>query len=1015
MSEDYDIITEALASISQGVLIVDPSERVVFVNGPYRAFFDLPPALSRRGTPVRDMLHHLAITGQYGSGDADQLVDLRIAPLRERRHWELDRRLADGRYVHVTGTPLESGGYVYTFTDVTQRTQELQQLAAAEESFRSIFENAAEGLFQAEGDGSLLVANPALARILGYPDPDTLLADQPNVLSLLVDTADAKAIERDLAEAGRAAKRQVVVRRRDGRQVSVLADLQLLDREDEADARIEGMLEDISERLAAERAERGREAAEAASHAKSEFLANMSHEIRTPMNAIIGLTHLALRTELTDKQRDYLNKVHTSATTLLGLLNDILDFSKIEAGRLELEETVFDLPSVLRNVSDLAGLRAEEKRLELVLAIEPRVPMRLVGDPLRLGQVLLNLVGNAVKFTEEGEVVVGVRMVARRESNVTLSFAVRDTGIGMSRDQQARLFSAFSQADSSTTRRFGGTGLGLAISRQIVELMGGTIDVESRVGAGSTFRFTVTLEIAADPADLRPSTSLDGIRALVVDDNETAREILVQVLEGWGVTADAVASGTECIAALERAANGGERPYDLVLMDWRMPGLDGLETIRRIQADPDLPQTPKLFLVTGYGREEIAAQAARLGIAGYLTKPIDPSLLLDALVSTLREPSSEASASAPAGAGEVASPALSGRRVLVAEDNEINQQVARELLEAAGMTVTLVGDGQEAVDRILPKPGAFDAVLMDVQMPVMDGLEATRRIREQVPPSALPIIAMTAHALEQERQRCLAAGMNDHVAKPISPTILMKTLAKWLGSRPGAEGPPVPAAPAVAPAPPSADDILAGGALPPFDLPLALSHVNNNPQLLRRLLVDFADGFAGTVDEIMRALSQEKPGDALRLAHTLKGVAATLGLPHLAEEAGLVEAALRADPIPAPETLDRLRPLLDPAVAAAGSLRPATVEAPPGQLPPDVLATRLAEVRPLLAEVDRLLKQRSFKVKKSLPQLWALLSGSGADEALDALAQRIEKLDVAGAQHNLDRLNARLSELEQTL
>ena len=455
------------------------------------------------------------------------------------------------------------------------------------------------------------------------------------------------------------------------------------------------------------------------------FLANMSHEIRTPMNAIMGMAHLAMKTDLTAKQYDYLKKVDISAKSLLGIINDILDFSKIEAGKMDMESVDFQLEDTLDNISTLVGIKTQEKGLELLFKTEPTVPTALVGDPLRLGQILINLSNNAVKFTDTGEIVVATELLKKDKDQVTLKFSVRDTGIGMTAEQAAKLFQPFSQADSSTTRKYGGTGLGLTISKRLAEMMGGEIWVESESGRGSTFSFTANLGLGKERAKKRfkPPSELRGMRVLVVDDNATSRSILQEMLESFSFEVSLASSGEEGIAELEAASK--DKPFELVIMDWQMPGMDGIEASKQILEHKGLSKIPPIILVTAYGREEVMQQAEQVGLEGFLLKPVNPSMLFDTIMQAFGEAVPETTRIARRHEQEAeALKHIQGAHVLLVEDNEINQQVAKEILEGAGLNVTLATNGQEAVNAV--KENNYDAVLMDVQMPVMDGYTATK-------------------------------------------------------------------------------------------------------------------------------------------------------------------------------------------------------------------------------------------------------------------------------------------------
>ena len=524
-----------------------------------------------------------------------------------------------------------------------------------------------------------------------------------------------------------------------------------------------------------------RRRAEAATEAKAQFLANMSHEIRTPMNGVLGLTLLVKDTNLTPLQRDYLDKIELSASALLSIIDDILDLSRIEAGRLDIEAVSFDLDSVLAQICTVSATRVAEKGVDLLVHTAPDVPKTLVGDPTRLRQVLLNLVGNAVKFTERGDITVSVRVQERDNRRAALVFSVRDTGIGMTPDQIGLLFQDFSQADASMSRRFGGTGLGLSICRRLLDLMGGTIAVESEPGQGSTFIFTLTFLCDANGGKAPAETaSLKNLRSLVVDDNETARLVEAATLSGRGAMVEAAASGSAALRMVA-AANGAGQPYDLVVVNLRGPDEDCLDVARTIKAMSAPGPGPGVVLVTSYGENSRRAQAQTVGIAAVLARPFTPGQLLGCAASLL-DPAAPNPAASAAGArpDTGAGSSLLGARILVAEDNEINRQIAVELLLRAGARVDLASNGREAVELTLAADGQFSAILMDVQMPILDGLAATVEIRRRYPEESLPIIAMTAHAMQHELRRCLDAGMNGFVLKPVKPRHLYETLAEWI-------------------------------------------------------------------------------------------------------------------------------------------------------------------------------------------------------------------------------------------
>ena len=532
-------------------------------------------------------------------------------------------------------------------------------------------------------------------------------------------------------------------------------------------------LEDLVKTRTAE-LEVARQQAEQSSRAKTDFLANISHEIRTPMNAVIGLSHLITRTRLDDHQRDYVSKIDSAAKSLLGIIDDILDFSRIEARHLSLEVVSFKIDDVMRTLSDLIALPAGAKGLEVVFDVDSRIPPRLRGDPLRLNQILTNLANNALKFTEKGVITVACKMIGSSEHGLFLRFSVTDTGIGLTEAQQKQLFTPFTQAESSLTRRFGGAGLGLAICKQLVGMMGGEIGVDSIPGRGSTFWFTLRLGKDSDPAAQEPraiSTLFTGLKVLVADDNLLVRHTISAMLAGMGCHAESVPGGQQVLEAIELAAKD---PFDLLIIDWMMPDLDGVETIRRLHARDDLPQ-PRIIMVSGYGHDELLPHVLSLGLDGMLSKPVNRGQLIETLERCFR-----LSGKFSMAGSQIMFPP--GTRVLLVEDNEINRMVAEEILTKAGIEITVAVNGREGVDAVMSEP--FDAVLMDIQMPVLDGYAATREIRAKARFATLPIIAMTANATEADRARAMEAGMNDHIAKPFDPENLLLLLQRWTNRPP---------------------------------------------------------------------------------------------------------------------------------------------------------------------------------------------------------------------------------------
>ena len=790
-------------------------------------------------------------------------------------------------------------------------------------------------------------------------------------------------------------------------------------------------------------------AADAASQAKSEFLANMSHEIRTPMNAIIGMAYLALKTDLTTRQEAYVNKIYLAANTLLGIINDILDFSKIEAGKLDIENTPFLLEEVFSTVTTLVAQKAEEKDLELLFSIAPEVPQSLMGDPLRLGQVLTNIISNAIKFTAQGEITVSCVLesgpadgqCALEELDgtpVRLLFSVRDTGIGMSEEQRSKLFRPFTQADNSTTRLYGGTGLGLTITKRLIEMMGGTVSIESEPQKGTTVSFVAALKCSPYAEQPRYATSLSGLKVLVVDDNEMARTIFRDMLAGLTLVPTTVGSAIEAYDELQRA-DRMHQPYKLVLLDWRMPEISGIEAAAHIQ-HMNLVSRPSMILGTAFGRSELQAQADDVGIRQVLYKPISPSQLFNTVLEAI-----QAEGRLPvrpmSGATAKQASQFSGLNVLVVEDNIVNQQVATEILTQEGVRVRVANNGQEAVDMLTERPHDFHLVLMDLQMPVMDGYTATRALRGNPTLSNLPIIAMTAHAMSGEREACIAVGMNDHLAKPIEVDKLFQVLRRWAivggytfpqapegggtkshtashetdhasesdttnrATLPQSEEPaiahqddPVPLLPLsssqVAPDTAAKDTapavsstpfgVLAGSSdsgkgqpallppLPGVDSAAAVARLAGSTRLYTKTLCMFLKSIPYHEQELSESFAQEDMQRLRRAAHTLKGLAATVGAMELAELAADMETHLSAtDSLPEVAAVGLIKnalATLADVITASGLCAAEGTPAPFGPAP----SVSLSTPQPLSRE-------DAERLPKILSSLAALLESDDAD------------------------------------
>ena len=875
--------------------------------------------------------------------------------------------------------------FVAVKEDITQRKQMQNSIDKERQTLRDMMDSSPVAIGISMG-GKLRYANQTFLKIL-----DIRMGDP--IAQVYLNPEDRVPIIEKLQKEGIVSNYEVKMRGMEGRVIDImltflpttydgepailgwLVDISTLKKmQEELGTKVEGLKKARKATLnIMEDLDVARKEADSAAQAKADFLANMSHEIRTPMNAIIGFSNLAMKTDMDRKQRDYISKIQQSGKHLLGIINDILDFSKIEAGKLSVEHTEFELEKVLENVSNLISEKTAAKGLELVFCVEKGTSSYLVGDPLRLGQILVNYSNNAVKFTEQGEIVVSVKVIEETADDCLIRFAVRDTGIGLTQEQIGKLFQSFQQADTSTSRKYGGTGLGLAISKKLANLMGGDVGVESEHGKGSTFWFTARLgKGAARAKTYLPNPDLRGKRILVVDDNEMSRMVLSEMLTGMTFAVKDVSSGKKALTEINAAAEKGE-PYEVVLLDWQMPEMDGVATARAIRKLPVTPQ-PYMIMVTAYGREEVLKEAAEAGLEDVLIKPVSSSMMFDTLLQVLGGKHEEQRAGEqPATAGIENLAAIKGASILLVEDNEFNQQIACELLTEAGFKVDVAENGQKSLEMLDKHP--YDIILMDMQMPVMDGVTATREIRKIESFKDLPVIAMTANVMEADIEKCRDAGMWDHVGKPIDPDELFGKLAKWVKPRGAADVRETVVTPLKETAskearPPKADDL---PEIPDLDTHLGLKRVMGKKDFYLTMLRKYIDNQSEAPAQIRQSLDTGDYETAERLAHTAKGVSGNIGATRLQELAAAVEKAIKDK-----ECTEIIDGLLSPFADAHALLIKGLQEALP-------TAKSAGEPDATAAPVDR---EQGVAACKALAELL----GNDDSEALDLLDLRSELL-----------------------
>ena len=986
-----------LHSVAEGICGFDMEGRIIFIN---------PSALDMLGYTQAELLGQqfdASVAERRGdrlSSDEPGVIQkvLNDGKIHRGEVSILHRKDGSSFPVEFRAAPINDAGKltgaVVTFQDITERKQVQDDLDAQNKTLNAITTSTENAIVMNDNHGNISFWNKGAETMFGYAAdeaigqnlheliaPAKFLHAHREAFPHWQKTGTGNAIGKTL---------ELVGMRKDGQSFPIELSLSSVFLRQRWHA--VGIVRDITERKQAEEVlSQAKQAAESANRAKSEFLANMSHEIRTPMNAILGLIQLILDTPLTPKQDDFLRKAHASSRALLNILNDILDYSKIEAGRLEIFRMPFRVEGPLKDVADLHAAQMAEKGLELFIEIDHDVPQAVIGDAMRLTQVLNNLVGNAVKFTEHGEIHVKAELANVAEDLITLRFSVRDTGIGLAKVQMDRLFQAFTQGDSSITRKYGGTGLGLTICQRLVRLMGGEIAVSSTEGEGATFSFTVQVGLTSESPSHHDPQQLGHSKILAVDDQETARIILKQMLDAWGLESHTAASGQEALTLMAEAERN-RCPFNAVLLDWRMPGMSGLDVAQKLQQGAEqgrLTHPLLVVMITAYDKEELLAQAGSIHLDGILTKPVTPSDLFDALLNRRnRQPANPAIRQGT----NTNPPNFNGAHVLLVEDNPINQEVAAELLKKRNLTVTLANHGGEALDRVAKE--SFDAVFMDLHMPIMGGLEATQRIHEHPAAQSLPIIAMTAAVMPEDRERCAACGMVDFVSKPIDPEELDHVLLRWIKPRGGNLSPDVVEQPS---APPASQYPLPD-TLPGFEIHPAIHRLGGNHALLARLLLNFAEGHGETQQRLDDFLATGQTNQAATLLHSLKGEASNLGSMKLARWAAQLEQEIKAG-----EPLSSQQAFAD---ALAGSIESIAKHIPRHRREPTAEGLNREDLTNLLQRLSPYLRESEVVPSEHILELNRLAHNDLPGFPLAKLIRQIDQFDFAGALATINELDS---------